>query len=81
MGWITDRRNQTGHGIGGTKRTSMAAMGPLVAIKYRYSYAESMFDKDYVRFECGHNGTASGGAKRGRCRKCRDGAPQDEEPG
>ena len=79
MGWITNRRNQTGRGIGGTRGQSMTAKGPLVTIKYRYRYAESMFDRDYVRLECGHNGDATSGAKRARCHKCLTGKPQDEE--
>lgn len=41
----------------------------IVVIK---RHAESMFDRDWVKFECGHEGPATAGARRGRCRACKE---------
>lgn len=43
---------------------------PLRKILSVTRYAEGMFDKDSVVFECGHSGTATANAKRGRCKDC-----------
>jgi len=42
----------------------------LRKIVKRIRYGENMFDRDYVLFECGHEGEATIGAIRGRCKKC-----------
>ena len=46
--------------------------GPLRNVREVLTYSESLFDSDYVIFECGHTGTRTLGAKRGRCAKCQE---------
>ena len=45
--------------------------GPLRNVKEVLWLAESLFENDRVIFECGHEGTRSNGAIRGRCAKCK----------
>lgn len=49
--------------------------GPLRQVVQVIRYAESLFDVDSVVFECGHTGTRSNGALRGRCGECGKGKP------
>ena len=67
--WISKRHMQRGGSIGRGPK-SQRALGPLrLIVGYTY-LAKGMFDYDQVQFECGHEGRATSGAKRGRCRKC-----------
>lgn len=45
--------------------------GPLREVKEVLRYATGLFDSDSVIFVCGHQGTRSTGARRGRCAKCK----------
>ena len=50
---------------------------PLRRIVEVLRYAETAFDRQKVRLECGHVVFVSGGAiYRGRCRKCADETPK-----
>lgn len=69
MGWIHDRFMKTGSGIGGRKGKHKGPLRRIVEIKLS---GQTMFEPDYVTFECGHDGNSYGGV-RGRCRKCGDG--------
>ena len=70
MGWIHDRHMQRGGSIGGNpdkaRRTNRY---PLRKISFVIRHAVSMFDQDFVRFECGHEGSAWG-TTRARCKQC-----------
>ena len=66
-GWITKRCHQTGHSIGGR---SGPHKGPLRDVKEVIRFGEGMFDRDSVIFVCGHKGSRSVGAQKGRCREC-----------
>lgn len=68
-GWIS-KRAFSGDRIGGTKGMKLSDKGPLRKISYTITYAASMFDKAWVKFECGHEGYASGRI-RGRCIECK----------
>jgi hypothetical protein len=46
--------------------------GPLRAIVEVISRGRYIFDRNHVRFECGHEGYVALKAKRGRCRKCKE---------
>jgi hypothetical protein len=77
MGWISDRHMRSGGTIGGTKGMVFKDK-PLRNILYIIKVAESMFDRDLVMLECGHQVLASG-MKRAHCWKCRDGKPVDKD--
>jgi len=49
------------------RKINRAPLRKIIAVT---RYAESMFDKNYVVFECGHTGTATENAIRGRCKDC-----------
>ena len=61
-----ERSKMATYGMRGKKHK-----GPLRDVKEVLRYAESLFDYDSVIFVCGHKGSRSNGAKRGRCRECR----------
>jgi hypothetical protein len=46
--------------------------GPLRVIIEVINRGRYIFDRNHVRFECGHEGYAALKAKRGRCRKCKE---------
>ena len=68
--WIHKRHMRSGGSIGQAPK-SQKALGPLREVDWVHTWSQSIFDKDFVRFVCGHDGTRSNGARRGRCRKCR----------
>jgi len=53
--------------------------GPLREVREVLYFADSLFDSDLVIFTCGHKGSRSNGAKRGRCAKCKEIAGHDTE--
>jgi len=69
MGWITDRRNRTGKGIGGYKEHGKGS-APLRKIVEIISHGAGLFDADRVLLECGHT-TKSNGTYRARCLECK----------
>jgi hypothetical protein len=71
MGWISDRHMRRGGSINGNTRNNGSANGPLRKIVQIISHGKTIFERDRVRFECGHEGTATIGAGRGRCRECK----------
>jgi hypothetical protein len=71
MGWITNRRNQTGRGIGGNPNPSR---GPLRNIVKVLTVGTDMFSRDRVLLECGHE-IYSNGIYKARCWKCKSGEP------
>lgn len=77
MGWISDRRHQTGRGIGGYKKSSPKHGAPLKKIVRVLRCAKGLFDQDRVLLECGHE-TNSNGAHRARCARCKKAAKEEE---
>ncbi len=71
MGWISDRHMKNGGSINSRPSRNGSQNGPLRKIVSIQRYCESIFDRDAVTFECGHEGYATSGAVRGRCRKCK----------
>ena len=49
------------------RKINRAPLRKIIAITY---HAQGMFDKDNVVFECGHTGSATENAIRGRCKDC-----------
>ena len=76
MGWISDRHMKNGGSIGG--RTG-PHKGPLRKVVGVYRWAEGIFDRDSVKFECGHDGYRTMGAERGRCGKCGEEAKKNAQ--
>lgn len=70
MGWISDRRMKTGHGLGGYRKDSPKHGAPLVKIVEVLRPSAGLFDQALVLLECGHQ-TRSNGAVRARCAKCK----------
>jgi hypothetical protein len=71
MGWISSRSMRTGTGIGrGSSGKSIKDNGPLRKIKYLIEMRPSIFDRDLVMLECGHEVFVTGQFK-GRCYKCK----------
>ena len=68
--WISKRAYE-GNPIGGTKGMSMTAKGPLRKIVRVIHSAMSLFERDWVELECGHEGPSTGQYK-ARCRECRE---------
>jgi phage-related protein len=73
MGWISDRKTRTGHGL--NSRKGAKAKGPLRLITGIRSVAESLFDYAYVDLECGHSGPSYADSPtvnvtKARCAKC-----------
>lgn len=71
MGWITNRRNATGHGIAHGNQNSERKKAPLKKIiEVLKSGDNSMFGSgDWVLLECGHE-VFSKGMSKARCRHC-----------
>lgn len=74
MGWISKRAHETGSSVNRNPRNNGSSKGPLRVIIGILRHDEGIFDHNYVEFECGHEGSATIGARRGRCRKCKDAA-------
>ncbi len=74
MGWISTRHMQRGGSLNSNPRNNGSRNGPLRHIVLVERPGRGLFDKDVVRFECGHVGTATIGAERGRCKKCKRGS-------
>jgi hypothetical protein len=73
MGWISDRKVQTGHGL--HSRKGAKAKGPLRVITGVLRFSEGLFDYSYVELECGHTGRSYNtspmpGVTRARCSDC-----------
>lgn len=71
MGWISDRHMRRGGSLNNNCANNGARKGPLRRIRYVMHAGTNMFDTDWVKFECGHEGRATIGAERGRCSKCK----------
>lgn len=72
MGWISKRCKETGRSIGtGPKGAQKWPLRKIVAV---LRTGITMFESDWVRLECGHEGRAYGDLK-ARCRKCFDEQP------
>lgn len=69
MGWITNRRNRTGRGIGGYVEKGKGN-APLKKIVEVLECSTGLFDQDKVLLECGHI-TRSNGTHRARCKECK----------
>lgn len=71
MGWISDRKMQTGSGIGGRRKGRVYAKdgAPLRRVVALRQHG-SMFVPDRVMLECGHEGDSWGGV-RARCVECK----------
>lgn len=72
MGWISDRAYERGGSINRNPRNNGSNKGPLRVIVGYVRRGRGMFDHDYVEFECGHQGSVTIGARRGRCRECKE---------
>jgi predicted Zn-ribbon and HTH transcriptional regulator len=70
MGWISDRRMRTGHGIGGYNPQSPKNGAPLRKIVHIIRHSEGMFSPARVELECGHE-TNSHGTYKARCVQCK----------
>jgi hypothetical protein len=81
MGWITDRKGQTGGSIGPGGLRASKKGAPLRKVVRVIVAQESIFSQARVEFECGHEGRCWGGI-RGRCVKCKDEAARElsQEP-
>lgn len=73
MGWISDRHMKSGGSINGRPSNNGSKNGPLCKVEQILRRGTSIFDRNRVIFECGHEGSATIGARRGRCRHCRRG--------
>lgn len=69
MGWITNRRNRTGKGIGGYVEKGKGS-APLKKIVEVLKVSTDMFGQNRVLLECGHTAN-SNGANKARCLKCK----------
>jgi hypothetical protein len=72
MGWITERHWKTSGSINKTPQKNGSGNGPLRKVVQVLRNGTGMFDRDYVEFECGHTGHCTVGARRGRCKKCKE---------
>lgn len=70
-GWISNRCHETGGSINRNPRNNGSDKGPLRLIVATLRFGDGMFDRSWVEFECGHEGSATIGARRGRCTKCK----------
>jgi hypothetical protein len=61
-----------GGSINGNCKNNGSQKGPLRKILHVLHHGRHMFDRDYVKFECGHEGSATIGAQRGRCHRCKE---------
>lgn len=77
MGWISDRNYETGGSINKSGRNG-SQNGPLRKIVQVLRGGKSIFERDRVVFECGHEGSATIGAMRGRCKVCKQMAESRE---
>src|SRR5206468_3292507 len=71
MGWISDRHMKSGGSLNRNPKNNGSDKGPLRLIVEITGGGSGMFDRHFVKFECGHEGRATPGAVRGRCRKCK----------
>ena len=71
MGWISDRHMMSGGSINKNCRNNGSHNGPLRKITKIYFFDNDLFGRDIVQFECGHDGHATNGALRGRCKQCK----------
>lgn len=70
MGWISDRHMRDGGSIGGNpKKCRETCRYPLRKIVAVTRHQTSIFERNAVVYDCGHEGF-SFGAQRGRCKKC-----------
>jgi hypothetical protein len=71
MGWISDRHMKQSGSINRNPKNNGSRKGPLRKIVQVIRGGSGMFERDKVLFECGHEGPATIGAIRGRCRQCK----------
>lgn len=71
MGWISERHMRQGGSLNQQPKNNGSHNGPLRKIVEIIQAGHNVFEKDRVIFECGHSGTATIGATRGRCKKCK----------
>lgn len=69
MGWLSKHMSEGGRKGGNARKTRETCKHPLRKILWVVRYSTSIFEPDWVRFECGHEGSAWG-STRGRCRQC-----------
>jgi len=69
MGWITNYKNRTGHGLAKGHKKSKRNKAPLRKIIETIYVGQGLFGRDKVLLECGHT-VLSKGMYRARCVKC-----------
>lgn len=70
-GWIHARHMKSGGSLNSNPKNNGSHKGPLRRIVRVITCRLNIFTPDWVEFECGHEGSATCGALRGRCVKCK----------